>query len=166
MNPHQERPDQTAASHERPPRLRPWLAHSRRLGPHTAPETAHQPTLVKRSPAGRVRTAMPRASVTRVVGAEAPVPAPTYRSGRALGPDPIREVELPRPGSEGSSDSGRGHTMFFIFLAAIAVMVVVVWIAAAVNEWWILIPVIGVDLLVTAAVLGSLAQMLGDRRSG
>ncbi len=56
--------------------------------------------------------------------------------------------------------------MFFIFLAAIAVMVVVVWIAAAVNEWWILIPVIGVDLLVTAAVLGSLAQMLGDRRSG
>ncbi len=165
MNPHQERPDPTAASHESPARLRSWLAHSRRLGTHTAPETAHQPTLVKRSPIGRVRTAMPHASVTRVAGAKAPVPAPTYRSGRALGPDLIREVE-PRPGSEDASDSGQGHTMFFIFLAAIAVMVVVVWIAAAVNEWWILIPVIGVDLLVTVAVLGNLAHMLADHRSG
>ena len=37
-----------------------------------------------------------------------------------------------------------------------------VWLAAAVGQWWILIPVVAVDLIATTAVMGVVIWMLGD----
>jgi hypothetical protein len=50
--------------------------------------------------------------------------------------------------------------LFFTFVAAILVMVLAVWLAAAVGQWWILIPVVAVDLIVTTAVMGVVIWML------
>jgi hypothetical protein len=52
--------------------------------------------------------------------------------------------------------------LFFTFLAAILTMVLAVWLAAAVGQWWILIPVVAVDLIVTTAVMGVVIWMLAD----
>jgi hypothetical protein len=42
------------------------------------------------------------------------------------------------------------------------VMVGLATTTAVVGRWWILIPVMAVDLAVTAAVLASLARLLND----
>ena len=64
--------------------------------------------------------------------------------------------------SDEASDSSRGLVLFFTFVAAILVMVLAVWLAAAVGQWWILIPVVAVDLIVTTAVMGVVIWMLAD----
>ena len=70
--------------------------------------------------------------------------------------------EPPVSTSDEASDSGRGLVLFFTFVTAILVMVLAVWLAAAVGQWWILILVFAVDLIVTAAVMGVVIWMLGD----
>ena len=52
--------------------------------------------------------------------------------------------------------------LFLTFVTAILVMVLAVWLAAAVGQWWILIPVVAVDLIATTAVMGVVIWMLGD----
>ncbi|HEV7174325.1 MAG TPA: hypothetical protein VGN29_02460, partial [Solirubrobacteraceae bacterium] len=64
--------------------------------------------------------------------------------------------------SDEASDSGRGLVLFLTFVAAILVMVLAVWLAAAVAQWWILIPVVAVDLIMTTAVMGVVLWMLAD----
>lgn len=59
-------------------------------------------------------------------------------------------------GSNGRPD------LLVTFLTAILAVVGAVWLAAAVNQWWILIPVMAVDLLATAAVIASLFRLLSD----
>ncbi len=71
-------------------------------------------------------------------------------------------LEPPVSTSDEASDSSRGLVLFLTFVAAILVMVLAVWLAAAVGQWWILIPVVAVDLIVTTAVMGVVIWMLGD----
>ena len=52
--------------------------------------------------------------------------------------------------------------LFFTFVAAVLVMVLAVWLAAVVGQWWILIPVVAVDLIVTTAVTSVVIWMLAD----
>jgi hypothetical protein len=52
--------------------------------------------------------------------------------------------------------------LFLTFVTAIVVMVLAVWLVAAVGQWWILIPVVVVDLIATTAVMGVVIWMLGD----
>ena len=71
-------------------------------------------------------------------------------------------VERPVSASDEAADSGRGLVLFLTFVTAILVMVLAVWLAAAVGPWWILIPVVAVDLIATTAVMGVVIWMLGD----
>ena len=97
---------------------------------------------------------------------------PPYNSRTASAPlvharRPSRRPASPTPGlpvrpSGEASDSGRGLALFLIFVAAVLVMVLAVWLAAAVGEWWILPPVVAVDLIVTAVVMSVLIWMLAD----
>ncbi len=52
--------------------------------------------------------------------------------------------------------------LFFTFVAAVLVMVLAVWLAAVVGQWWILIPVVAVDLIMTTAVTSVVIWMLAD----
>lgn len=97
---------------------------------------------------------------------------PPYGSGTAAAPlvharRPSRgpaspTFELPVSTSDEASDSGRGRVLFLTFVTAIMVMVLAVWLAAAVGQWWILIPVVAVDLMMTTAVMGVVMWMLAD----
>jgi hypothetical protein len=49
-----------------------------------------------------------------------------------------------------------------VFTMAMLVVVALATITAIVGRWWILIPVMAVDLTVTAAVLASVARLLND----
>jgi hypothetical protein len=49
-----------------------------------------------------------------------------------------------------------------VFTLAMLVMVGLATLTAIVGEWWILVPVMMVDLLVTAAVLASLVRLLNS----
>ena len=73
-----------------------------------------------------------------------------------------RRIDLPVSASDEASDSGRGLLLFLTFVTAILVMVLAVWLAAAVGQWRILIPVVAVDLIATTAVMGVVIWMLGD----
>jgi hypothetical protein len=117
-------------------------------------EAAHGATPLGRHAVQPVRTAEHSAPVARVSDRGQSAPARRRRPGHGPTPRPMHEVPAPNV-AHVSSDSGRGLPLLLIFLAAILVMVIAVWIAAAVSQWWILIPVIGVDLLATTAVLAT-----------
>jgi len=110
-----------------------------------------------------------RAQPTRAAKREAPVrrdssaaPAPRVRGERPSSVPAGPTVELPESTSDEASDSGRGLVLFLTFVTAILVMVLAVWLAAAVGQWWILIPVVAVDLIATTAVMGVVIWMLGE----
>jgi hypothetical protein len=49
-----------------------------------------------------------------------------------------------------------------VFFGATILMVVAVVLVGAVGQWWVLVPVMLVDLTVTFAVLASIVRLLGD----
>lgn len=56
----------------------------------------------------------------------------------------------------------RGDFLLLVFFAATLIMVVAVVLVGAVGQWWVLVPVMLVDLTVTCVVLASLVQLLSD----
>jgi hypothetical protein len=56
----------------------------------------------------------------------------------------------------------RGLTLLIVFTTAMLVMVGLAALTAVVGRWWILVPVMAVDLAATAAVLASVAKLLND----
>ena len=90
------------------------------------------------------------------------VPTPLIHGQRPSRVPASPTLEQPDGTSAEASDTGRGLLLFVTFVTAIGVMVLAVWLAAAVGEWWILIPVIAVDLIVTSAVMGVVVWMLAD----
>lgn len=50
----------------------------------------------------------------------------------------------------------------FVFFAATTIMVVAVVLVGAVEQWWVLVPVMLVDFVVTFAVIASIVRLLGD----
>lgn len=55
-----------------------------------------------------------------------------------------------------------GLSLIAVFTAAMLVMVGLAVLTAIVGQWWILVPVMIVDLAATTAVLASIASLLAD----
>ncbi len=66
------------------------------------------------------------------------------------------------PSSESSPIRDRGISLLAIFTAATLLIVALVCLVGSVDRWWILIPVMAVDLAVTGAVLGVMVRLLDD----
>lgn len=66
------------------------------------------------------------------------------------------KVRVPEPGPDA------GSWLFFIFMAALVVMVGAIALLAAVDAWWILVAVVGLDLILTFIVLATIVWVLGD----
>jgi hypothetical protein len=103
-----------------------------------------------RHPAGRRRTAAPRAHLL-----SPPAPAPP-RTHPEPDPPPARAPAHPAPLRD------HGLTLLAVFTASMLVMVGLAAVTAVVGRWWILVPVMVVDLAVTTAVLASVARLLND----
>ena len=52
------------------------------------------------------------------------------------------------------------------FIAAAMIMVVGVVLVGAVGQWWVLVPVMLVDFIVTFVVLALVVELLGDGSGG
>jgi hypothetical protein len=55
-----------------------------------------------------------------------------------------------------------GERLLFVFVAATLIMVLAAVLVGAVGQWWVLVPVMLVDLTLTFVVLASIVGMLGD----
>ena len=95
-------------------------------------------------------------------------PTATTRSGagRRPPPSPSRPRPDPGPAQRPEPEAGplrdRGLTLLTVFTLAMLVMIGLAALTAIVGEWWILVPVMTVDLAVTAAVLASLVRLLNS----
>jgi hypothetical protein len=111
--------------------------------------------LPQRGPYPR-RTAAPRVARPR----RTPVPARPRSSSDP--PRPKSSPESVAPSSESSPIRDRGISLLAIFTAATLLIVALVCLVGSVDRWWILIPVMAVDLAVTGAVLGVMVRLLDD----
>ena len=103
-----------------------------------------------RHPAGRRRTATAHAHSARP-----PDSAPS-RAYPEPNPSPARAPTDPAPLRD------HGLTLLAVFTASMLVMVGFAAVTAVVGRWWVLVPVMVVDLTVTTAVLASVARLLND----
>jgi len=72
-------------------------------------------------------------------------------------------VTAERPGSKApSARAPSAQGLLFAFVIGILVMTVAVVVTNAVGQWWILIPVMFVDLAVTFGVVTSIVRLLDD----
>lgn len=60
-------------------------------------------------------------------------------------------------------DSRSGLTMFLIFTAAVLVVTGAVALVALVGGWWILGAAFAIHLVVTTAVVATIARVMSDR---
>jgi hypothetical protein len=118
----------------------------------------------------RARGASRQAAAKRLAGADRQILPGTERPIRDSGSHPTPGVRALAPPTETrGSDSGSAPARRFaaalsVFLAAVLTVVGAVWVAAVVNQWWILIPIIAVLVLATFAVLATVLRLLdGDR---
>ncbi len=90
----------------------------------------------------------------------------TPRHLRDAPPAPDRVAASPEPSaaSERSPDGNGGEFLLLVFFGATILMVVAVVLVGAVPQWWVLVPVMLVDLTVTFIVLASIVRLLGDDR--
>ena len=78
-------------------------------------------------------------------------------------PDRIQPQDAaPSTESERSSGWSGGEFLLLVFLGATIIMVVAVVLVGAVGQWWVLVPVLVVDLTVTFVVLASVVRLIGD----
>ena len=66
------------------------------------------------------------------------------------------------PAPESPPLRDRGISLLTIFTAATLLIVALVCVVGSVDRWWILIPVMAVDLVVTGAVLAVMVRLLDD----
>lgn len=139
----------------------------RRVGKST---TLREDRRLSATPQVRKRTG-PRRDPTKLADTAMRPTPPSFDSGTAPAPlvrarrpnrDPAPRLEMPVRTTDEASDASRGRVLFLTFITAILVMVLAVWLAAAVGQWWILIPVFAVDLIMTTAVTGVVIWMLAD----
>ena len=112
------------------------------------PVRPRAPTPPRRATSAVPTGARRRSDAERATVARPGVDAPLSQS-------PLR----PSPGAGGLS---RGDYLFLVFFAATMVMVVAVVLVGAVDQMWMLVPVMLVDLTVTFAVVATLVRLLAD----
>ena len=78
--------------------------------------------------------------------------------------EPKDAAPSPRPSKESEPSSGwsGGEFLLLVFLGATIIMVVAVVLVGAVGQWWVLVPVLVVDLTVTFVVLASIVRLIDD----
>jgi hypothetical protein len=76
--------------------------------------------------------------------------------------EPELDPLLARASAEVAPIRDRGLTLLAVFTASMLVMIGLAVVTAVVGRWWILAPVMVVDLAVTTAVLASVASLLSD----
>ena len=64
--------------------------------------------------------------------------------------------------SRRGGDQDRGVGLLLAFTAGVFLMVLLIVLIAVFNRGWMLIPVIAIDIAVTAAILTSIARLLDD----
>jgi hypothetical protein len=101
-----------------------------------------------------------RASTARARAARPAAPARPTPAGHDLPPPHASTRGVPDRDSPPIRD--RGLTLLIVFTTAMLVIVGLAAITAVVGRWWILVPVMAVDLAATAAVLGSVARLMND----
>jgi hypothetical protein len=77
-------------------------------------------------------------------------------------PQPTSSPTAAVPSGEPSRLRDRGISLLAIFTAATLLIVALVCLVAGVDRWWILIPVMAVDLAVTGIVLAAMVRLLDD----
>jgi hypothetical protein len=94
--------------------------------------------------------------------------------GAAVSPRPAAQLARPSvdappapPADEGRRRKGlsiedAGMEMLLLFTVAAFAVVGAVWLTASVDSWWILLPAMGIHLIATSAVLGTLWYLAGD----
>ena len=105
------------------------------------------------APPRRATSAVPTGARRRSAAEQATVTRPG--AGAPLPKSPLRP-------SAGTGGLSRGDYLFLVFFAATMVMVVAVVLVGAVDQMWVLVPVMLVDLIVTFAVVATLVSLLGD----
>lgn len=111
-------------------------------------ENPRPPLTRRRASTARARAARPQApDRPTAAGHDRP---PPHASTRAV------------PDSNSSPIRDRGLTLLTVFTTAMLVIVGLAAITAIVGRWWILVPVMAVDLAATAAVLASVARLMND----
>ena len=101
-----------------------------------------------------------RASTARARAARPPARARPTAAGHDRPPPHAGTRAVPDSNSPPIRD--RGLTLLIVFTAAMLVIVGLAAITAIVGRWWILVPVMAVDLAATAAVLASVVRLLND----
>jgi hypothetical protein len=63
--------------------------------------------------------------------------------------------------AEASRPSRSGELLLLVFFIATLTMVAAVVLVGAAGQWWVLLPVMLLDLLATFAVLATIVRLLG-----
>jgi hypothetical protein len=84
-----------------------------------------------------------------------PAPCPSARPAQPPG---VR----PSPAETGASLPDRGIPVLLVFVAATLIMVAGVTLVGAVDQWWILAPVMLVDFILTFIVIALILELLGE----
>ena len=74
---------------------------------------------------------------------------------------PVRALVRSSPRARRWSPRDRGGELLLAFFGATMTMVVAVVLVGAVGQWWALVPVMVVHLVVTFGVIAMIVQMLG-----
>jgi len=115
-----------------------------------------------RPPSRSPRSGAPAAGTRRLDGARhatgrsrRPAPPPSARPA----PPPSAQ---PSPGETGASLPDHGVRLLLVFVAATLIMVAGVTLVGAVDQWWVLAPVMLVDFILTFIVIALIVQLLGE----
>jgi hypothetical protein len=112
------------------------------------------------------QTKRPRGPLTSRPRRAATVPARRPAHAPAALPDRSRRQTATRTIATAERDAApprdHGLSLFAVFTVAMLVMVGLAVLTATVGQWWMLVPVMIVDLAATTAVLASFASLLGD----
>jgi hypothetical protein len=107
----------------------------------------------------RVRTSAPAGRRRGTSGAQARDRRPRGASHPTVASEPAASAP---PRVEETPGPDRGDGMFLIFAAATLLMVVAVVAVTAVNQWWVLIPVMLLDFTITFGVIAAVVLLLKD----
>jgi hypothetical protein len=75
---------------------------------------------------------------------------------------PPTTVPMNERRSPGAGGLSRGDQLLLVFFVATMIMVVAVVLVGAVDQMWVLVPVMLVDLIVTSALIATLVRLIGD----
>ena|SRR5829696_3954657 len=90
----------------------------------------------------------------------------TERSRRPTPPPSVRPAPPPSPRTSPADTSAplpdRGVRVLLVFTAAMLIMVAAATLVGAVGQWWVLVPVMLIDFILTFIVLALFVELLGE----